>query len=43
MGLIFKDAQEARLEVERYFIILLNFSPDSIGGALPDAGFYYGS
>lgn len=41
MSLIFKDAQAARPEVERYLTILLSIAPDSIGGALPDAGFYY--
>ncbi|WP_336743120.1 ABC transporter substrate-binding protein [Paenibacillus sp. y28] len=43
ISLIFKDAREARPEVERYFNILLQAAPDSIGGALPDDGFYYGS
>lgn len=42
MSLVFKDAVEAKPEVERYFDILLQDAPDSIGGRLPDAGFYYG-
>lgn len=42
IGLTFKDAAEAKPEVERYFNLLLRHAPDSIGGALPDAGFYYG-
>ncbi|KPV59449.1 hypothetical protein QJ48_10855 [Paenibacillus sp. A3] len=42
IGLTFKDAAEAKPEVERYFNLLLQHAPDSIGGALPDAGFYYG-
>ncbi len=35
------QASEARAEVEQYFSILLEASPDSIGGQLPDEGFYY--
>ncbi|GFZ91048.1 hypothetical protein GCM10008018_41690 [Paenibacillus marchantiophytorum] len=42
ISLIFKNAVEAKPEVERYFNILLQADPDSIGGSLPDAGFYYG-
>ncbi|MBH0331503.1 hypothetical protein ABH14_17165 [Brevibacillus brevis] len=41
--LIYKDAQAAKPEVERYFKLLLQFAPDSIGGSLPNADFYYGS
>ncbi|KEQ21826.1 ABC transporter substrate-binding protein [Paenibacillus tyrfis] len=39
--LTYKDAAEARPEVERYFNILLKLAPDSIGGKLPDEDFYY--
>lgn len=42
MSLAFATAAEAREEVERYFDVLLRHAPDSIGGRLPDADFYYG-
>ncbi|WP_340673121.1 hypothetical protein [Brevibacillus agri] len=34
--------QTAKPEVERYLGVLLQIAPDSIGGAVPDARFYYG-
>lgn len=42
MTLDFQEAMEAKPAVERYFKVLLQSAPDSIGGRLPDAGFYYG-
>ncbi|MCU6794389.1 hypothetical protein OB236_19980 [Paenibacillus sp. WQ 127069] len=42
ISLVYKDARDAKPEVERYFQILLQDAPESIGGRLPDAGFYYG-
>jgi len=33
-------AAEARLRLEEYFSVLRDFDPASIGGALPDDGFY---
>lgn len=41
--LLYKDAQTAKPEVERYLGVLLQIAPDSIGGSVPDADFYYGS
>ncbi len=32
---------DARASIEKYLQVLLDFSPDSIGGKLPDAKFYY--
>lgn len=35
------DAVNARPAVEKFLQVLLSFSPESIGGKLPDAEFYY--
>jgi NitT/TauT family transport system substrate-binding protein len=37
----YMDAISARPAVEKYLQVLLDFSPESIGGKLPDAKFYY--
>ncbi|MEN6461008.1 MAG: MqnA/MqnD/SBP family protein [Syntrophomonas sp.] len=37
----YADAVSARPAVEKYLQVLLDFSPESIGGKLPDAEFYY--
>ncbi|SFF16874.1 NitT/TauT family transport system substrate-binding protein [Paenibacillus algorifonticola] len=39
--LAFKTAAEARQETDHYFDILLKMAPESVGGKLPDDGFYY--
>lgn len=38
----FVKAVDAKPQVERYFQLLIQEAPDSIGGKLPDADFYYG-
>ncbi|MBS4020841.1 MAG: ABC transporter substrate-binding protein [Dethiobacter sp.] len=37
----FSSAGDARKAVESYLQVLLDFAPESVGGKLPDAGFYY--
>ncbi len=37
----FMSAMDAKPAVEKYLQVLLDFSPDTIGGKLPDAKFYY--
>jgi NitT/TauT family transport system substrate-binding protein len=38
---VYKDADESRAEIERLLDIFLGFSPESVGGTLPDDGFYF--
>lgn len=40
MSLVYEPAQKARPSVEEFLNVLLKFSPASIGGRLPDSGFY---
>lgn len=40
-NLRFMSAIDAKPSVEKFLQILLDYSPDSIGGKLPDAKFYY--
>lgn len=35
------SAEEAKYDIEKYFNVLFDFSEDSIGGKLPDEGFYF--
>lgn len=37
----FMDAAEARPAIEQFLSVLKDFSPDSVGGKLPDEGFYF--
>lgn len=37
----FMTAMDARQPVERYLEVLYNFSPRTVGGKMPDEGFYY--
>ena len=37
----FATAQEAKGALDKYYQVLLQFSPESVGGKLPDEGFYY--
>ncbi|MEW6660970.1 MAG: ABC transporter substrate-binding protein [Bacillota bacterium] len=37
----FSSAREARKAIEGYLQVLLDFAPESVGGKLPDAEFYY--
>ncbi|MCR4579826.1 MAG: ABC transporter substrate-binding protein [Treponema sp.] len=38
---VYIPAQEARANIEDFLKILLDFSPESVGGKLPEADFYY--
>ncbi len=40
-NLRYMSSTDAKTAVEKYLQVLLEFSPDSIGGKLPDAKFYY--
>ncbi|MFP4563513.1 MAG: ABC transporter substrate-binding protein [Spirochaetia bacterium] len=42
LNLTFATGEDARELMEPYLEVLLNFDPDSIGGKLPDEGFYTG-
>lgn len=35
------SAEEAKADIEKYLNVLMDFSKDSIGGKLPDEGFYF--
>ena len=39
-NIVFRPAPEARRALEEYLQVLLDFDPASIGGSLPDDGFY---
>ena len=41
LNLRYMSSIDAKASVEKYLQVLLDFSPDSIGGKLPDAKFYY--
>ncbi len=40
-NLAYRGAVESRKEVEDYLRVLLDFDPSSVGGKLPDKGFYF--
>ncbi|OEF97455.1 ABC transporter substrate-binding protein [Desulfuribacillus alkaliarsenatis] len=40
-NIVFIDALEARNDLEAYYQVLLEYEPRSIGGSLPDEGFYF--
>lgn len=40
-NLIYKNAEDSKEPLEDYYNILFGFSPELIGGKLPDEGFYY--
>ncbi|PKM57754.1 MAG: hypothetical protein CVU98_04480 [Firmicutes bacterium HGW-Firmicutes-3] len=40
-NIVYMDAYEARPFLDRYFEVLYNFEPNSIGGKLADDAFYY--
>lgn len=41
LGLKYKQANEAKKDLEKYYETLLNFKADSIGGKTPDENYYY--
>lgn len=40
-NIVFMDAQDAKVNLEKFYEILFEFEPRSIGGKLADEGFYY--
>ena len=40
-NIVFKDAQSAKTEINGFLQVLYDFDPASIGGTMPDDGFYY--
>lgn len=40
-NIVFKDAQSAKTEINGFLQVLFDFDPASIGGTMPDDGFYY--
>jgi NitT/TauT family transport system substrate-binding protein len=40
-NIVFSPASDARPQIEGFLQVLLDFDPASVGGALPDGGFYY--
>jgi len=40
-NIVFKNAQDAKAEIGGFLQVLYDFNPASVGGALPDDGFYY--
>jgi len=42
-NIVFKDAQSAKTEINGFLKVLFDFNPASIGGTMPNDGFYYTS
>ena len=42
-NIVFVTGDEMRTALETYFQVLYDADPSSVGGALPDDGFYYGA
>lgn len=40
-NIVYKSAQDARTEINGFLQVLYDFAPASVGGTLPDDGFYY--
>ena len=40
-NIVFKSAQDAKTEINGFLQVLYDFDPASVGGKLPDDGFYY--
>ena len=38
---VYQSAQDARGDLEKLFEIFMSFSPEAVGGSLPDDGFYF--
>lgn len=43
LNLVFKSAKDSKKELESYYKILYNSDPKSVGGKLPESGFYWES
>jgi len=42
-NIVYKSAQDAKNEISGFLQVLYDFAPASVGGTLPDDGFYYAS
>ncbi len=42
-NIVYKSAQDAKTEINGFLQVLYGFDPASVGGKLPDDGFYYAS
>lgn len=40
-SIVYKDAASAKTEIDGFLKVLFDFAPSSVGGTLPDDGFYY--
>ena len=40
-AITYLDGEEMKAALDAFYAILYEYNPDSIGGAIPDAGFYY--
>lgn len=40
-NIVFKEAQSAKAEINGFLKVLFDFDPASVGGKMPDDGFYY--
>ena len=41
MGLIYKNAADAKTDLDGFYQLLNDFDPSMIGGKVPDEGMYY--
>ena len=42
-NIVYKNAQDAKTEINGFLKVLYDFNPASVGGTMPDDGFYYSS
>ena len=42
-NIVYKNAQDAKTEIDNFMKVLFDFNPAAVGGKLPDDGFYYAS
>lgn len=42
-NLVYVDKEEMQKQIEGYYKVLFEADPTSVGGAVPDSGFYYGA
>jgi NitT/TauT family transport system substrate-binding protein len=40
-AIVYKSAQDSKIEIENFLQILMDYNPSSIGGKLPDENFYF--
>lgn len=40
-NIVYKDSQDAKTEIDGFLKVLFDFNPASVGGKIPDDGFYY--